>query len=196
MRILLNLILGGVLVAYPFLIYWGLTQFEPRFLALILAGLFLIRGLVMGSLGKAHFKTLLPLAAAVLTTVILVLVFGKSEYLFLNPVFMNLVFLGTFAYTLKKPPPMIERFARMRQAELPPEAIPYCRKVTWVWCGFFVFNGSIAFWTAFFASPKIWTLYNGFISYVLMGLLFAAEWVVRQWHMRYHAAKHGKELAP
>jgi hypothetical protein len=37
--------------------------------------------------------------------------------------------------------------------------------------------------TALWASPATWTLYNGLIAYVMMGLLFAGEYVVR-WHFK------------
>jgi uncharacterized membrane protein len=40
-------------------------------------------------------------------------------------------------------------------------------------------NGLIACYTAFFTSLETWTLYNGLIAYILMGLLFAGEYVVR-----------------
>jgi acyl-coenzyme A synthetase/AMP-(fatty) acid ligase len=56
----------------------------------------------------------------------------------------------------------------------------YCRKVTLVWCGFFVLNGGVAAWTVFFAPQALWSLYNGGISYMLMGILFGGELMVRK----------------
>ena len=56
----------------------------------------------------------------------------------------------------------------------------YTRKVTQVWCGFFVLNGGLALGTALWASDATWALYNGLIAYGLMGVLFAGEWVVRR----------------
>ncbi len=84
---------------------------------------------------------------------------------------------------------MIERFARLMEPEFPPEAVIYCRKVTMIWCGFFVVNGSIALVTALLGDIKIWTLYNGFISYLLMGLLFGIEYLVRRAVKRKSAEK-------
>ena len=78
---------------------------------------------------------------------------------------------------------MIERFARIREPNLPMRAISYTRRVTQVWCIFFFVNGAIALVTALWASPATWTLYNGLIAYVMMGLLFAGEYVVR-WHFK------------
>jgi acyl-coenzyme A synthetase/AMP-(fatty) acid ligase/3-hydroxymyristoyl/3-hydroxydecanoyl-(acyl carrier protein) dehydratase len=56
----------------------------------------------------------------------------------------------------------------------------YCRKVTLVWCLFFIINGGIAAATVFFASDVLWSLYNGGISYLLIGILFGGELMVRK----------------
>ena len=197
MKALLNLFFAIAVIAYPFLVYWGLTRFQPRVLALMLLGLFAMRWVVAGKLNAAAVKSLLPVAGAVAATMSLVLIFGDGRLLLLNPVFINLVFLAAFAYTLRRPPSMIERFARLRENDLPAQAIPYCRKVTIVWCVFFLVNGGVALWTALAASVKVWTLYNGLISYGLMGVLFAIEYLVRRVQMRKHAAMaaNGKTLA-
>ena len=76
--------------------------------------------------------------------------------------------------------PIIERLARLQEPDLPPEGVRYTRKVTWAWCGFFIVNGGIAAWTALYADLAAWTLYNGCISYLLMGLMFAVEWLCRR----------------
>jgi uncharacterized membrane protein len=53
------------------------------------------------------------------------------------------------------------------------------RKVTVVWLGFFLTNAAISAATAIGGSLETWTLYNGFISYVIMGVLFVSEWILR-----------------
>jgi hypothetical protein len=58
-------------------------------------------------------------------------------------------------------------------------AIPYTRKVTITWCLFFIANGSIATFTALYSSMEIWSLYNGFIAYILMGSVFVIEYLIR-----------------
>lgn len=75
---------------------------------------------------------------------------------------------------------MIERFARLRHPDLPEAGVHYTRQVTQVWCGFFFVNALVAAWTAVAVSREAWALYNGLIAYVLMGTLFAGEWLVRQ----------------
>ncbi|HEY5799896.1 MAG TPA: hypothetical protein VIT92_06735, partial [Burkholderiaceae bacterium] len=64
----------------------------------------------------------------------------------------------------------------------------YTRRVTQVWCAFFVVNGAIALGLAMYASEAAWSLYTGVIAYCAMGALFAGEWLVRQ---RFKRLQHG-----
>ena len=97
----------------------------------------------------------------------------------LYPALINLGMLCLFGFSLLHPPTVIERFARIREPDLDEAGVRYTRVVTQVWCIFFVINGSLAFFTAFFTSEAIWSLYNGCIAYILMGLLFAVEYLFR-----------------
>lgn len=172
-----GLLLVLISLLYPLAIWLG-EEAEPR----LLAGLLLLAGLTrFFTLKGSHAElwwlggTVLLLTAAVWSNLLLPLK--------LYPVLVNAVLLGVFAYSLFFPPSMIERFARMSAPDLPAQAIGYTRRVTLVWCVFFAINGAIALMTALWASPAIWTLYNGFIAYLLMGLLLAGEYVVR-WHFK------------
>jgi uncharacterized membrane protein len=98
----------------------------------------------------------------------------------LYPAMVSAAFLGVFGYSLLAPPSIIERMARGRGPALSPFVVTYTRRVTQVWCAFFLLNGCLALATALWASAALWSLYTGVISYVLMGLLFAAEYMVRR----------------
>ena len=76
--------------------------------------------------------------------------------------------------------PLVERLARLREPNLPPEGIRYTRNVTHIWCSFFIVNGSIALLTVMKGDMQLWTLWNGMIAYILMGTLMATEWLIRQ----------------
>ncbi|PRC95157.1 hypothetical protein [Solimicrobium silvestre] len=97
----------------------------------------------------------------------------------LYPVLVNAVLLATFSYSLVFPPSMVEFFARMSEPDLPLVAVAYTRRVTQIWCVFFIVNGAIALVTAIWASEAIWSLYTGVISYGLMGVLFGGEFLYR-----------------
>ncbi|MCL2129383.1 MAG: AMP-binding protein, partial [Treponema sp.] len=98
---------------------------------------------------------------------------------------MNIMFLFTFGITLFQPPSMIYRFAVLQDRSIPhspgnKKIAAYCKKVTIIWTGFFIFNGSIAAWTIFSGSDVLWSIYNGGISYILIGIIFAGEFFVRR----------------
>jgi len=184
---LLSIVVTLLLVLYPLLVYVGIQQLGPRALAAMLLAAALARLVVAKVSGKALGNSLwLLLAAAAATGVTLATgsVLGLKFY----PVLVSGVMLVLFGLTLWRPPSMIERFARLQQADLPAHAIPYTRKVTWVWCGFFVVNGAIASATVF-ASDQLWALYNGLVSYLLIGLLLAGEYLVRRRVQKQHDNK-------
>ena len=133
-------------------------------------------------------KILLTLAYPILVYFALTC-FQTQEQLFANiflfiPTIINFILLGVFARTLKAPPSVVEKFALVWVQNLSEDEILYCRKVTQVWCAFFAGNGSLAAGLAVYASLGIWTIYNGVIAYLLMGTLFASEFLYRHWRFR------------
>ena len=93
---------------------------------------------------------------------------------------VSLLLLLLFARSLWQPQTLIERLARLQDPALPAEAIRYTRGVTQVWCGFFVVNGTLALTTVLLGDMALWSLYNGLLSYLLMGTLMGGEWLLRR----------------
>ena len=171
--IALGLLLAGL--AYPFGVYLGLEHLSPRLFALLLVALWLAR---MFS-GKQTPLSRTLTTVALLFCLLLGLA-GEPALLRWYPVLISLALLGLFAGSLCSGMPIIERLARLSEPELPPAAVRYTRQVTWVWVGYFIVNAAIASGLALWAPLSWWTLYTGLIAYLLMGLLFAGEWLVRQ----------------
>jgi uncharacterized membrane protein len=96
------------------------------------------------------------------------------------PVLLSLALAAVFAYSLVWPPTIIEQVARIRHPDLPLYVNSYLRRVTIAWLIFFVINAGLSTATAMSGSLKLWTLYNGFISYMVIGVMFAAEFLIRQ----------------
>src|SRR5205809_5030148 len=170
-------------MSYPVLIYAGLTLVRPRTLAIILAVLLLVHGVVtwpQRGLAQVSRLVLLP----VVVVLLLAGLFNQGQFFLLVPVLINAVLLIAFGRTLLWGPPMVETFARLRGRELPDEEVVYCRVVTGLWCLFFAFNGGVTLWLALGATLARWTLYTGVVSYMLIGTLFTAEMVYRYWRLR------------
>ena len=166
------------LILYPFLVGYSLAQGQYIWVS----GLLIVLG-VLRLLSKGN-ALLWPLTGFAILCGSLSLILKDQAWLKLYPVLMSLGSLAIFAATLIKPPSMIERFARLAEPNLPEAGVIWTRKVTIVWCVFFVFNALIALATVLFASMQLWVLYNGFISYVLMGLLLLGEFILRKRQQR------------
>jgi uncharacterized membrane protein len=160
---------------YPFFVYLGMERLPPRFLALVLLALCLLRW-YYGKTAHSDLQGLLLIAAVFL---LVTSVLNDSTWLLAYPVVVSGIFLGLFGYSLLHPPTIVERIARLHEPDLPPRGVAYTRDVTRVWCVFFLANGAISAATVWLGDLALWTLYNGLISYVLMGLLFAGETLVR-----------------
>lgn len=133
---------------------------------------------------RFNFKNLLS-SFFFLTAGILCFVANSSLFLKLYPVAVCATFLFFFATSLVSPPPIVFRFATMQDKSILKSPYKkrvenYCKKVTIVWCAFFVLNIAAAIYTAFFCSEKIWSIYNGGISYLIMGMIFAIEFFLRK----------------
>lgn len=102
----------------------------------------------------------------------------------LYPVIMNLSFAFLAGSTLLYPPSLIERFARSGGNDLDARGIAYTRKVTIVWLIFSLINAGISFVTVWINNHEIWLIYNGFISYILIGLLIGVEYMFRCYYRR------------
>lgn len=176
-----HLLRGSVItlmVLYPFLVGWSLSSGHLFWVSAMLVGLGVIR------LFSQSNSLMWPLTWFAILCGGLSLVLKDHAWLKMYPVFMSTGALIIFTTTLIKPPSMIERFARLAEPDLPESGVIWTRKVTIVWCIFFVFNALIALSTVLFAPMNIWVLYNGFISYVLMGILLLGEFILRKRHQR------------
>ena len=172
-----------ITLLYPLAIWFGHGQVEPRWLAglLLLAAATRLPALKLSFVARWSVAgALLLVACAIWSNMLLPLK--------LYPVLVNAALLAGFGYSLFVPPSMVERLARLREPDLPPAAVAYTRRVTQVWCLFFVANGALALGTALLASEAVWSLYTGVIAYLLMGLLFGGEYLVRRRFKRLHHA--------
>jgi uncharacterized membrane protein len=173
--------LAAVGIAYPFLIYFGLHIVSP---SILVTGLLCILALKFVFHCKGQLRQLFaPVSWFAAGGVLLVVVISPVAGLKAYPVLMSLGWATLFGYSLIWPPTIIERIARLREPALPPSAIPYLRNVTLVWLGFLLVNAVFSTVTAICDDLDLWTLYNGLVSYIVMGALFAGEFVVR-WFIR------------
>ncbi|WP_299008545.1 hypothetical protein [uncultured Shewanella sp.] len=176
----LQIVTTLVVLCYPVAVYFGLNYLPQGSIALVLCSLLLLRFFI----NKQKLKSLmLPIAAGIVLTMSSYIA-KANDWLLYYPVVISTCMLILFAHSLQWGPSIIERLARLKEPDLPESAVPYLNKVTFIWCIFFIINGAIAYYTAAFTSLSTWTLYNGFIAYLLMGILFTGEWLYRTFWLK------------
>jgi uncharacterized membrane protein len=181
-------------VAYPFAVLACLLVFKVSArgigLCLLIVASLNFLSLSGGEPGLATNARKWGGLALSLALVALVFITDNAIFAKIYPVVISLVLLSLFGFSLAKGPTMIFRLASLQDKSLREagpardKAEPYCRKVTQIWCCFFSINALINFYTAIWATPLVWTIYNGFISYILIGVLLLGEMVVRRRAMR------------
>lgn len=172
----LTVLLQAALCLYPFYVWYAISYWHPAAALLPVAVLLLIKSSLPGT--PVHSRIFFALTTLLLC---LALSLNQAEQAMLfYPVWINAGLLVLFGSSLIFPPTIVERLARLMEGELDAKGIAYTRKVTQVWCVFFLCNGTIAAATALAGNWDIWLWYNGVISYVLMGLLMLIEWRVRR----------------
>ncbi len=190
MKKILQVLFYVLAALYPILVFSFLVIFHlpVRLLSIcviVLASVFFLSATSQQS-GKVAFDKR-PLVTSVLFFLAGVLCFitNKTVFLKLYSVVVSLSFLFVFGSSLFFEPVIVFRFATLQDKSIltsPTRSLVenYCRKVTIVWCGFFIFNALISALTALSNSDTVWSVYNGGVSYVLMGLLFSIEYIIRR----------------
>ncbi len=175
MQKILGLFIGLLTLLYPLAVYFGLQYYQPWQIALVLSLLLLLR-LWTSSAIRRWNQCLMLIGILFCGWVI----WDNSQVsLLFYPALINFSLFLIFAYSLFFPPTIIERLARLQHPNLPEQGVNYTVKVTKVWSLFFLLNGIAALATALWSSFFWWSLYNGLIAYLLIGLIMGIEYLIR-----------------
>ena len=125
---------------------------------------------------KNKFKIVIP----IIVTLTIIFIFYIKRFIFLKfyPPICNFTTFMIFFCSLFTKETIIQKIARACGDDMKPPVMAYTRNLTYVWCVFTFLNFLISVITLFL-SDEIWILYNGFISYIFVGLLFGIEYIVR-----------------
>jgi peptidoglycan/xylan/chitin deacetylase (PgdA/CDA1 family)/uncharacterized membrane protein len=156
--------------AFPILVFGGVAFVGARGAALLLLAMLAVARIGFRSKPSApHPLAGLWLAGA--TLLALAAALDDTRFMLAYP---------SVALSLRGGPPVVERLARLVTPDLLPAEGRYCRTVTIVWCAFFLLNGSAATALALWAPRSWWAAYCGVFSYLLVGALFAGEYIYRK----------------
>jgi len=168
-------------LAYPFAVYALLGRFDTRTVALGLLALVVLRAALLAPAKARELGRVLAGPALALGGLALAAAITRAEALLLAaPALASFAMLAIFARSLRSGPPFVERLARATNPDLTAAEVVYCRDVTRIWCAFFAVNGAALLGLALLGPRAWWAFYAGLGSYLLMGVLFAGEYVVRR----------------
>jgi len=179
--VIARLLVAGLLVLYPILVYFGLRVLPPSFFGLLLIVLILPRLIAI----KSAQRLFAAPVTIILVYAVAATIAGSTQALLYYPAVVNLVLGTIFAGSLLGPEPLLLRVVRSRGMTLSEHAPFYLRRLTGVWAAFFALNCVVAIWTTT-RSMEVWTIYNGFISYLLIAALVGVEWLYRRRFKRLH----------
>lgn len=176
----IRLLTGAMLLAWPLFIWFGMLHDGLRWLLPLMILLLTLR-FYQARQKEGALRIVTQIVVAVAIALCLSSYLLKSYQLLLfYPVLVNGVMLCVFGGSLWSAMPIVERLARIRDPNLSTEGVQYTRRVTQIWSLFFIINGSMALFTALQDDMSLWMIWNGMISYLLMGILMVGEWLVRQ----------------
>ena len=159
-----------IAIAYPFaILYCLVNEYSLRYLSFVLLLPILIN--------FTKIRSYLLLGCGLLL-VALTAIYNEKIFLKLYPTIMNSMVCLLFLCSLKKKP-LITFFAEKMHYEITSEVKKYTKNATLAWGIFMLFNAIASFLTIF-APDWIWAVYNGFISYILIGIMFLAELLYRR----------------
>lgn len=101
------------------------------------------------------------------------------------PVLMNFIFLCVFFSSLFAKETIIQKIAKVMDGKLEEPVKTYTRNLTYIWVVFLFANFSVSAITLFLPD-KFWVVYNGFVSYFLVGTIFVVEYVIRYFFKKRH----------
>ncbi|MBX2809738.1 MAG: hypothetical protein KTR20_14025 [Cellvibrionaceae bacterium] len=176
-RRLLTVLLGLAILAYPLIVYHTLDRQGPAVVAAVLLLVFILRFMSIERCWQRAQPSLLLVVGGFCA---LVIITHSQRLLLYYPSLMNLAMALLFLGSLRGTKPLIARLASAMGQTPPAEAAPYIRKLTALWGLMLLANTGIAAYTACCTSLWLWSLYNGLLSYLLIGLLIIGEWLYRR----------------
>jgi uncharacterized membrane protein len=112
---------------------------------------------------------------------------GARWLLLLPPVAIPVSLIMVFGGSLRAGQiPLVTRMAKLARDELPADLERYTRALTVFWTAVFALLALSAVGLALFASRELWSLATNFIHYLVIGVVFIAEYLYRRWRFRHH----------
>ncbi len=106
-----------------------------------------------------------------------------EEVIYIYPVIIYIIFFAVFMYEVKEKP-LIQSFAELEHkirnlAPLTNKEKRYTYILTYIWSYFFLASALLCIFLSLLENKKYWVFYTGAAGYMLTGLLFISERLLR-----------------
>jgi len=177
---------GLVAILYPLFVFCALVVFKLpiKYLSIGII-VFAIAYSVVNSRNYKGKHTLALFISPLILCVIgaLSLCLNDEIVIKLYPALADLAYLTIMISSLIFPPPLayyfIDIFDKSMKTVIPKQKFDlYCFRASIVWCVYFVLDGIVATLTTFYMDSLNWGIYNAGITYIIMALIFAGEFII------------------
>lgn len=173
--LIINLLVFFSSIAYPIIwLFFKQNNELLFFLPWLMAVLWAMKALLQKIAWQRYF-------AFMISVLLLIVAITRSvDTMYWYPNMISGIMLIIFAGSLFGEQTVIERFARLQNPNLPLHAVTYTRNVTKIWTFFFIFNIIVTTTLILLENYRLWALFSGVISYILMGIIMSVEYCVRK----------------
>ncbi|MDR2729466.1 MAG: hypothetical protein LBB81_01035 [Treponema sp.] len=189
---------GLIAVLYPLLVFCVLVvlKLPIRYLSIGII-IFAIAYSIFNSRNYKGKNT-----AALFISPAILCIIGAASFLLddfnvikLYPVLADLSYITIMVTSFFFPPPLayyfIDIFDKSMKTKIPQDNFyRYCLRASVVWVIFFIVDGIISLITVYHSSDFFWGIYNGGITYCMMGLIFAGEFIILKIIEKKHRLKY------
>jgi len=183
-----KLFFGLIAILYPLFVFFALVIFKLpiRYLSIGIIAFAIAYSVFNSRNFKGKNKASLFISPLILCGIGAVSLLLDDEIVIkLYPVLADLSYLVIMITSFVFPPPLayyfIDIFDKTMKTVIPKQRFDlYCFRASIVWCVYFVLDGIAAMITVtvYHESNLIWGIYNAGITYVIMGIIFLAEYII------------------
>jgi uncharacterized membrane protein len=167
------LLLYMLLPMYPVVVHFGLI--ENSLVPLLLVALI---GLFAFSI--KYYRSALLVGLLIIMSLLMLYKGMVADLYFLPPIVINLVIGAIFINGLRpNQTPVIEKYILLMEGAVSDRQRQYARWVTVAWSCLLVAMLIESIVLALYFSHETWSLFTNFINYLVLGLMFLGEYVVR-----------------
>jgi uncharacterized membrane protein len=167
-----------ILLTYPLFSHIFVISGHPVGAALYLLAVIVIF-LIKAVYGK-NLPMVLVTVALLIAGASLVMQERSTFLMYTPPIVINLGLLMLFGSSLRRGHiPLITQYAQLLDGNLNQEISLYTKRVTQIWTVLFLVMLIESIGLAIFSTVAVWSLFNNFLNYILIILLFVVEYIYR-----------------